>query len=315
MGFKDMRAWIDRLEAEGERKRITAQVDWDLEIAEVARRGLAQRGPAILFENIKDYRDTRCTKLFVNGIARRSRMAMMLGLPKDSPSADLFATVKKRFKEAIKPVSVKTGPVKENVLKGGDIDLFQFPVPKWHPLDGGRYIDTFCGVVTRDPESGELNVGLYRGMIKDKNKIAKLLIPHQHWGQAYRKYQERGEAMPVAIVYGWDESLGFVAGAMLSHPPYEYDIIGAIRQEPVELVKCETSDLEVPASAEIVVEGLISPDPADYEDEGPFGEWFGYYGWNRKRPVVQVECITHRDEPILRGQVEGTKPGVISESA
>lgn len=313
MGFKDLREWINRLEAEGELKRITTEVDWNLELAEVARRAISQRGPALLFENIKDHKNTRCTKFFTNALTKRSRVALMLGLPKDTPREELVRIIRKRFKEAIAPVPVKSGPVKENIVKGDDIDLFQFPAPKWHPLDGGRYIDTFAGVVTRDPDNGGLNVGCYRGMIRDKNKIGKLLIPHQHWGQHYLKYQRRGEAMPVAIVYGWDPSLPFVAGAPLAHPPYEYETMGAIRQEPVELVKCETSNLEVPASAEIVIEGIISPDPATYEDEGPFGEWPGYYGWNQLRPVVEVKCITHRNDPILRGLVEGMKAGVISE--
>ncbi len=313
MGYKDLRAWIEKLEAEGELKRIKAKVDWNLELAEVARRALAQRGPALLFENIKDHENTRSTKLFTGALTSRGRVAMMLGLPKDTPREDIVAVIRKRFKESVKPVRVKTGPVKENIVAGDDIDLFQFPVPKWHPLDGGRYIDTFCGVVTRDPDTGWLNVGLYRGMIRGKNKVAKFLIPHQHWGQHYLKYRQRGEAMPVALVYGWDPVLPFVAAAPLAHPPDEYETMGALRQKPVELVKCETSDLEVPSSAEIVIEGTISPDPATYELEGPFGEWTGYYGWSRKRPVVQVKCITHRNDPILRGQAEGMKPGVVSE--
>ena len=313
MGFKDMREWMAKLEADGELMRITAEVDWNLELGAVAQRALAGRGPALLFENIKDYQNTRCRKVLVNGLTKRSRVAMMLGLAKDAAWQEMQAVIRKRFKEPIEPVSVATGPVKENVVRGEDIDLYQFPVPKWHPLDGGRYIDTWCGIITRDPDTGVMNVGLYRGMIRARNKIGKLLVPSQHWGLHYQKYQRRKEAMPIAIAYGWDDAMPFVASIPLAHPPSEYEVIGAIRQEPVELVRCETSDLEVPASAEIVVEGFISPEPSDYEDEGPFGEWTGYYGWTRKRPVVQVECITHRNDPILRGQVEGSKPGIISE--
>ncbi len=314
MTFKDMRDWIDRLEADGELKRIKAKVDWNLELAEVTRRALSQRGrPALLFENIKDHENTRSTRLFTNSLAGRGRIALMLGLPKDAPREELVQMARRRFKESVAPVRVKTGPVKENIVKGDDVDLFQFPVPRWNLFDGGRYIDTFCGIVTGDPDTGQLNVGLYRGMILDKNKIGKFLNPHQHWGQHYLEYQRRGEAMPVAIVYGWAPVLPFVAATPLPHPPSEYEIMGAIRQEPVELVKCETSDLEVPASAEIVVEGTISPDPSTYEDEGPYAEWPGYYGWTRKRPVVKVDCITHRNDPIFQGQAEGMKPGVITE--
>jgi UbiD family decarboxylase len=314
MAYKDMREWISKLEAEGELKRIRAKVDWNLEISEIARRAIADRGPALLFENIQDYGQTRSTQYFTNGLARRSRIALMLGVAKDTPREELISLIRKRFKQAVTPLTVPTGPVKEHILKGSDVDLYQFPVPRYHPLDGGRYIDTFCGIVTRDPENGSLNVGLYRGMIIGKNKIAKLLSPHQHWGQHYLKYQQRGQAMPVAIVYGWDPVLPFVASAPLAHPPDEYETMGALRQAPVELVKCETNDLMVPASAEIVVEGTISPDPASYATEGPFGEWTGYYGSARRRPVVEVSCITHRHNPILRGMNEGMKPGVISEA-
>lgn len=314
MAYKDMREWMARLEAEGELKRIEAKIDWDLELAEVARKAIREHAPALLFTNIKDHEHTRCTKLFTNALTKRSRIAMMLGLPKDTPQKNIVQAVRIRFKKAVPPVLVKTGPVKENIMIGKDVDLYQFPVPKWHPLDGGRYVNTFCGTVTRDPDTGMQNVGLYRGMVSGNNKIGVCLIPQQHWGQHYLKYQQQGEEMPVAIAYGWDPVLPFIASTPLAHPPSEYETMGAIRQEPVELVKCETVDLEVPATAEIVVEGTVSPDPNTYELEGPFGEWTGYYGWSRKRPVLRVSCITHRDDPILRGQVTGQKPGGISEA-
>lgn len=314
MAYKDMREWMARLEAEGELKRIEAKVDWDLELAEIARKAIKEHAPALLFTNIKNHENTRCTKLFTNALTRTNRVAMMLNLPKSTPREESVRVLRKRFKEAVPPTLLKTGPVKENILKGKDVDLYQFPVPKWHPLDGGRYINTFCGVVTKDPDTGMQNVGLYRGMISGRSRIGLYIIPEQHWGQTYLKYRERGEKMPTAIVYGWDPVLPFVASSPLAHPPGEYETMGAIRQSPVELVKCETVDLEVPASAEIVVEGTVSPDPNTYEVEGPFGEWPGYYGWSRKRPVLEVSCITHRNDPIFRGQVTGQKVGGISEA-
>jgi 4-hydroxy-3-polyprenylbenzoate decarboxylase len=240
---------------------------------------------------------------------------MMLGLPKESRKRDLVKEVRARFKKPVEPKLVKSGPVKENVLTGDDVDLFQFPVPKWHALDGGRYIDTFSGTVTKDPESGELNVGVYRGMIVAKDKIAKFLVPHQHWGHHFQKHRATGEDMPVALVYGCDDIMPFVAGAPFAHPPDEYQIMGALKQEPVELVRCETSDLLVPAWSEFVIEGRISPDPATFEIEGPFGEWTGYYGWSKQRPAIQVDCITYRNDPILRGNIEGSGGGNVSESA
>jgi UbiD family decarboxylase len=303
MSSRDLRKWIAQLETEGELKRIRAKVDWDGEISQIIKRSYLRQGPALLFENIKGHEKT-FSKLFTNGLGTQSRVNLMLGLPKDTPIPETILTIKNRIKKPLEPVMVKTGPVKGNIIRGKDIDLFQIPVPKWHPLDGGRYINTFCGAVTKDPDTGQNNVGIYRGMILSKNRIGVLLIPMKDWGITYHKYQQMGKPMPVAFVYGYDPTLLAVAGTPFTLP--EYDLAGALRQEPVELIKCETSDLEVPAYAEIVVEGTISPEPSTYEIEGPFGEGTGQYGEPRKRPVVEVSCITHRNNPIFRGSLVGT---------
>jgi 4-hydroxy-3-polyprenylbenzoate decarboxylase len=314
MGFKDLRDFIHKLEAEGELKRIKAKVDWEAELAAIVGRIYSQRGPALLFENIKGHENTWCRKILTGGLSTRSRAALMMGMPKDASHVQLVQLLRKRLKEPVKPVTVKTGPVKDNIIRGSDIDLFQIPVPKWHPLDGGRYINTWCGVATMNPDNGEHNVGMYRGMVSTKNKIGVLLVPAQGWGGHYARYQQMGKPMPVACIYGWDPTLGFTASSPITSMT-EYEAMGSIRQEPVPLVKCETSDLLVPASAEIVVEGTISPDPESYEMEGPFGEWTGYYGMARKRPVMEVKCITHRNDPIFRGNLEGLKPGLVNEDA
>lgn len=305
MAIKDMREWISRLDCEGELRRISTEVNWKGEIGAITRKVYSGNGPALLFENIKDHKDTICTKLFTGGLATKDRIAMMLNQPRQTRHRDLVEVVRQRAKKPLEPVMVKSGPVKENILKGEAIDLFQFPVPQWHYLDGGRYINTFCAVITKDPETGIRNVGLYRGMILSKNEIGVLLVPGQGWGIHYLKYQQMGKSMPVAIAYGCDESLVFCASTAFPRDADEYGIAGALQQRPMELVKCETVDLEVPARSEIVVEGTISPDPRDYKLEGPFGEYTGYYGESARRPVLKVSCITHRNDPILRGTLEG----------
>jgi UbiD family decarboxylase len=316
MAFKDLREWIDKLEAEGEIKRITAKVDWDQEIGGILRKLQGARGPAVLFENIKDYEETPSRKLLAGVLSSRKRLALLLGLSTAASYKDMIQLLRKRFAEYIKPVTVQDGPVKENIVKGKDVDLFQFPVPKWHSLDGGRYINTYCGIVTRDPDNGEYNVGLYRGMINSKNKIGVLLVPSQHWGIHYKKYQKLEKPMPVAVVIGTDDLLPFVASTPIHQiTGNEYGVIGAIRQDPVQLVKCETIDLEVPAHAEIVIEGSISSDPSTYETEGPFGEFSGFYGEAGKRPVIEVGCVTYRNDPILRGSLEGMGLGAVNETA
>lgn len=311
----DMRDWIKWLEEHDQLRRVKAKVDWDLEIGGLARAVQTMEGPALLFENIKGHEKTRGRKLFIGGLASYPRIAAMLGLPMNASMSEIINRCRRVLREQVRPIMVSTGPVKENIVTGSDINLYEFPVPRWHHLDGGRYIDTFAGVVTKDPETGEVNVGMYRGMIVGKDKIAKLLVLAQHWGQHFLKYQAMGKPMPVAIVYGWDDAMPFCACSPIPHRGFsEWDIIGAIRGEPVQLVKCETVDLEVPASAEIVVEGTISADPATFEMEGPFGEYTGWCeGKATPKPVVQVQCITHRNDPIFRGSAEGARAGMPNE--
>ena len=177
---------------------------------------------------------------------------MMFGLPQDTPVKDLVSICRTIFTKQIAPVTVETGPVKENIIKGDDIDLLSLPVPKWNRLDGGRYILTYAGCVTKDPDTELHNVGIYRGMVASKNQIPVLLWRAQHWGGHFSKHQQAGDEMPVAFVIGWEPSLGFTAGAPVPRAISEYDTMGAIRGEPVDLIECETVPLMVPSNAEIV---------------------------------------------------------------
>ena len=317
LSFMDMRQWIDLLEKEGELRRIGAEVDWDREIGAIARRTLEKKGPALLFENIKGYRNGRCTKLFVSGLGARSRLALALGFPRDAANRDLVQLVMKKNRETIPPVIVDTGPVKDVIIKGDAIDQNEFPVPKWHFLEGGRYVHTFSCIVTRDPETRVMNVGLYRGMIGQKDTAPFLLIKGgQHWGAHFVKWAALKKPMPVACVVGWDPIMPFLSGSPISPGVCEFDVMGAYRGAPVPLVRCETVDLEVPAAAEVVFEGYISDDPATYESEGPFGEFTGYVSdLPTPRPTMKVTCITHRRDPIFRGSLEGTLPGSYSENS
>jgi len=313
----DLRDWIRQLETAGQLKRITSRVDWDEEIGAIVRKVSAQGGPALLFENIKGYpkKGSLCSRLFTNGMGSRPRVAMALGLPPEADDRTITCTLKERFGGRVTPKKVKSGPVKENIITGKEIDLFRLPVPKWNYLDGGRYINTSSSVVTMDPETKLMNIGTYRGMIGSRNTIPTLILASQHWGGHFSKCKRLGQEMPVAVVYGWDPTLFIASTAQLTHPGYsEYETIGALAQRPVELVKCETSDLWVPASAEIVIEGKISSDPQTFEMEGPFAEYPGYYGgFASKKPVIRVECITHRNDPIFRGCLEGGTPAGMSE--
>jgi len=316
MAFKDLREWLSKLESEGELKRIKAQVDWNKELGAVTSIARQKGFSGLLFENIKDYRTTWCQKLFTGSLVNSRQIALMFGLPKDTPHKELIKIFRERYKKLIKPVTVSSGPVKQNIIKGKSINLYDIPVPFWNELDGGRYINTLGGVVTRDPETGIQNVGIYRGMIVGKNKIAKVIVPMQHIGQHFTKYQKMGKDMPLAVVYGWDPVLPFIGCAPVPKDICEYDVMGSIRQQPVRLIKCETSDLEVPATAEIVIEGSVSTNPETYEMEGPFGEYTGYVSWKvKRRPVLKVACITHRNDPIFVGALASALPGQPGEGA
>ncbi len=310
MAFQDLRDWLDALKKRDELKEVNVEVDWNEEIGAITRKVLDKEKEAILFNKIKGYHKTACRQVHTNSLTTYHRVAMMLGLPADIPVRDIIQNVRKRTRAPFcfqhKPVFVHDGPVREVIISNKDVNLYDLPVPKWNPRDGGRYISTFCAVVTKDPETGWINAGLYRGMIVDEQTIAMLVWPDKHYGQHFFKYQKRREAMPLALVIGWDPILPFCAAAPYPPQVSEYDMMGALREEPVPLVKCETIDLEVPASAEIVIEGLMSTNPSDFFPEGPFGEFPGYYGGEKSpKPAMKVQCITHRKDPIFVGTLEG----------
>lgn len=307
MAFNDFRDWLNTLEQEGELCRVRTEVDWNLEIGAIAQELFDRgNGPALLFENIKDYHNAWCTQLFTASLSSYRRIALMLGVPKETPYRELIRIWRERTKRNIKPIIVEDGPVKENIIKGDQVDLLQFPAPYWHKLDGGRYIGTFHGVVTKDPDTGWCNVGMYRMMLQDKNTTGLAIPTGQHIWEHWRKWKKRGQNMPVAVVIGWDPVLPSVACAPIPRGVDEYDIMGGLRQEPVKLVKCETIDLFVPATAEIVIEGEVPIDFNNFREEGPFGEYTGYYTSEAfRRPILEVKCITFRNNPIFQGTMEG----------
>ncbi len=319
--FGDLRGWIEALIQEGELHQIDAEVDWDCELGTVARKAFGNGdGPALLFNNIGGYGpgdDVWSRQVFTGGMSNNTRVAMALGLPKDAPVRDMIQACRYYMTQRVEPKKVETGKVKQNKHTGDDIDLYKIPVPRWHREDGGRYINTYQATVTMDPDTGVHNVGLYRGMLGEKpDTLPVLLWAAQNWGVHFQKWKEKGQKMPVAHVYGFEPTMSFCASAPVPTGVCEYDVMGAIRGEPVELVKCETVDLWVPADAEMVIEGYIDDDPATFEMEGPFGEYTGYFGGDQgPKHVTKVTCVTHRDDPIHRGTLEGTLPKMLNENS
>jgi 4-hydroxy-3-polyprenylbenzoate decarboxylase len=302
MPYSDLRKYITRLEEEGELKRIKVEVDWNLELGAVMRRANDLREPALLFEKIKYYSPDYPILANVVGASKPNvygRLCIALDLPKETPNLEIIDELVRRFTNPIKPVLVDKGPCKENIIRGGDIDLFKFPVPHFRELDGGRFIGTWHVDINKDPDGGWVNWGMYRHMVHDEKSILWLANPGQHGpGIYYQKYEVKGKAMPIAIAIGTDPACTLASISLVSPYINEVDIAGGIRGKPVELIKCETNDLEVPASAEIILEGEVLP--KERKEEGPFGEYPGYSSSERvPRPVIHIKCITHRNKPIL----------------
>jgi len=307
--FSDLRAWLDALERQGQLARVRQKVHWNEELGGVVRRTYDVYGdasPALLFENIVDYKPPKPNKLFVGQFRSYFRLAMALGLdPTSVTRKDIINRVRECLGKSVGYRMVDRGAVKENVLIGEAIDLFDFPIPLWHRRDGGRYLGTMHIVVTRDYDSDWVNVGLYRIMATGRSEAAIYMVPgRQHIGQHFYKYLQKQEPMPVAIAIGLEPTLPMVGSLPTASGVCEYDIAGALKGTPVETIRGETVDLPVPANAEIVVEGFI--DPVERKMEGPFGEYPGYYGdVPSPRPVIHVTAVTHRHDPIFQGSIEG----------
>ena len=304
MAYEDLRHFIRFLEEKGELKRVPLEVDWRYEVAGWVRRtmDLRPKGPALFFENIKGY--SKDYRILSAAVGTYPRFAMALGLDPHAPPREIINVFKERIEKPIQPAMVSTGPVKENIHTGGDINLFKFPVPWWTPRDGGRYMGTWHGVVTKDPDTGQRNVGMYRVMVHDEKHTGLGFLPFTQMGYHYAERERRDQALEVALVIGADETVPMVAGTGFPPSVDEFTMAGALRQEPVELVKCETVDLEVPANAEIVVEGLLLPH--ERKGEGPFSEHTGYHGGGvRMRPILKVTAVCHRNQPIFRGCLLG----------
>lgn len=315
MAYKDFRAYLETLEKKGELARIKAQVDWDEEVGAIYQENIRRRGPTLLFENIKGYKDADGRKIAAHTVASMRRCCISLGIDEGTPREELINFWRERSRNLIKPMLVSTGPCKEVIHKGNDVNVLEFPAPKLHPLDGGRYLLTWYIMVTKDPETGWVNVGTYRGMVIDKNSIGMNYHTQTHWSVHGAKYLAMGKPMPVVAAIGIDPILMFLSTTPQPYGVCEYDIAGGIRKEPMELVKCETIDLEVPAGAEIVVEGEMSLEPSTFLPEGPFGEYPGHYSGlgAEPKPVFKVKCITHRKDPILTISSPGMDPGASPE--
>lgn len=300
--INDLRDFIDGCEKIGELKRINAEVDWNLELSHVCKHNEARGGgKALLFENIKEVRNA---SVLGSALTTEKRLAIALGMPDTHTLCQLAEEwVALTSKDRIPPVKVSEGPVMENVMEGEGVDLLSLPVPRFAPEDGGRYIGTAVSVVTEDPDDGWTNVGTYRIQLLDRNRTAMQIHHGKHADLMLDRYRELGKPMPAAAVIGSAPILFLISSSTAPWGVCEYDLAGAIRGEPLEVIKSDLTGLMIPARAEIVLEGEINPDRGTYSKEGPFGEYTGYYsakgGKEYLEPVFVVKRILHRNNPIF----------------
>lgn len=297
----DLRSFLSRVQGFGQLERVDC-VHWDLELATLVEILNEEREPraAILFDRITDY--PQGYRVAVNLLSSVNRLALTVGMEPDISAFDFIQNWRRKVKEIrpIDPEVVGDAPMFENTLEGKDIDVLKFPVPRWHELDGGRYIGTDDLVVTRDPDDGWVNVGTYRIMVHGRDRLALYISPGKH-GRIHRdKYLARSKPFPVAVSFGHHPINLLVGSNDIPYGVTEYAYAGGIVEKPMRVVKGPLTGLPLPADSEIAIEGEVMP--GDVTPEGPFGEWTGYYASSqRSEPVIKVKAVYHRNDPILCG--------------
>jgi len=317
MAYRDLRDFILALERAGELRRVQTPLSPDLEITEVTDRVCKQHGPALLFENAPGYG----MSVLTNAFGSHRRMAMALGVEHvDTIAAEIRGLLRQEPPTSLRgkmraglqllnlsrflPKRVSSGACQE-VVKTEGFSLRELPVLKCWPQDGGPFI-TLPMVFTQCPDTGVRNVGMYRMQVFDDTTTGMHWHVHKVGARHYRRHTQLGTRMPVAVALGGDPAITYAATAPLPEDVDEMLFAGFLRKAPVELVPCKTVPLQVPADAEIVLEGYVQP--GELRREGPFGDHTGYYSLEDDYPVFHVTCLTHRRDPIYPATIVGRPP-------
>ena len=286
----NLRGYLRLLEQNGELKRETKEVSTKFEIASIHMKVQAEKGPALLFENVTGSK----IPVLANLLATRRRLALSLGLSADSSYEATNGEVLQRARKRIDPIILDKGPCNEVVIEGDKVDVTKYPLVTMHEFDAGPYM-TGGIVVARDPETGHQNLSFHRFLLKGKNRFGVFMEPRHLW-HIYQQMEARNEPLKIAVILGYHPAIGIAGATGLPLGTNEYALAGSLAGNPIQLVKAQLSDLMVPAETEIVMEGEILPNIR--EPEGPYGEYTGYYGEPRPRPVFVVRKITQCQNPI-----------------
>lgn len=307
MPNKDLRDWIGAIDAAGQLKTIKG-ADLSEEIGgfvDIYQRKMGN--PALLFDQVPGFPGGH--RIVANILASVPRINVALGLPPQASEMELIRWWQNYMKHAPchEPRAVNGGPLLENVLEGKDVNIEKIPTPVWHESDGGPYIGTACMVVMRDPDSGWLNYGCYRVQSHGPDLASVMMSPGKHGGIIMGKYHARGQPCPVAVIAGMHPALFMLAGLEIAYGKNEMEAGGGILGEPIEVFNMPRTGLPVPANSEIAFEGFIHPN--DKVQEGPLGEWTGYYAsGSAPEPAIRIVTMMHRDNPILMGAIPAVPP-------
>jgi UbiD family decarboxylase len=310
--IQDLREWLEKVEAIGELTRVSAPVDRDEEMSAVSYLVAKQTpSPAVLFDNTMGFENSDLNVRMLWNVYGPSvrRIALSLEEDPDTPTVELIRRTKDKLKLRLEPRTVEreSARVFENTITGDAIDLEKLPIPRHWPLDGGRYAGTADAVITRDPDTGYLNVGTYRMMVQGKKEAGLYLSPGKDARLHITRSWAQGKPVHVAAAWGIDPLFMLVGSQSFPKTISEYEYAGGIKGEPIAVVKALHSDLLIPAAAEIVVEGVVKPD--SLRAEGPFGEFTGYYGKPEAQcPLVEITAIHHRTNPILTNALMADYP-------
>jgi 2,5-furandicarboxylate decarboxylase 1 len=294
MPYQDFRQFLDALRRHGELVDINRPVDLKTDIGKTMKQAYVHRGPAFTFTN-------NGTEFpLVAGVYSTRKKAL---LAFEATEETIFDKFVHGLENPIAPTIVKgPAPCQEVVLQGADVDITRFPIPTYSPKDGGPYI-TAGIIVSKDPETGIPDIGHYRVQILGKDTVSFLAQPFHRFGKHLTKYRMLGKTAQAAVVIGVDPILAYTCQAQVPDTTDDWTIAGGLRGEPVELVRCKTVDLEVPATAEVVIEFEV--DQNQEVMEGPLGEYTGYYTPASEKPIAHIKAITHRQKPIFQGLLTG----------
>ena len=309
VAWRDLREWLALVERHGALQRIGAEVDTDEELSAITLLAASNTdAKALLFENLKG--DRLGSRVLTNMLgASAERYALAVGLDPRLSLREMILATRDIMRRRIAPrmLDARDAPVNEVVLRGADIDLTQFPAPKFWPGDGGRYIGTGDVTLTRDPASGRINVGVYRQMVHGPDRVGLYCSPGKHGRLDREAWWAQGKPCEVVAAYGIDPVLFMVGAQAFSSTESELDVAGGIMGRPLDLVPAECVSLPLPAHAEVVIEGVLHAN--DMELEGPLGEFTGYYGNVRApQPVIEVKAVHYRRNPIITAALMATYP-------